>query len=63
MDLVVNMSGHRFPHQTAAPVREWKVEDPIWLSEDRHREVRDQIEGLVQSLILEFRSRRPSWRV
>jgi hypothetical protein len=31
------------------------VEDPISLDLDRHREIRDRIEGLVVGLILELR--------
>ena len=54
-DLVVNMSGWDFPHPDSTPVREWKVDDPIGLSYERHCQVRDQIEGLVQNLIVEFR--------
>lgn len=54
-DLIVNMSGHSLPADLPAPVREWKVEDPICLNVDRHREIRDQIEALVQGLINEFR--------
>jgi arsenate reductase len=58
-DLVVNMSGLPMP-RVLGPIREWKVEDPIWFSEARHREVRDQIEQLVQGLIVELRRRRDS---
>ncbi len=53
-DLIVNMSGRTSPHPSA-PVREWDIEDPIWVSDERHREIRDEIEMLVQKLILEFR--------
>lgn len=53
-DLIVNMSGRLLPN-TGAPVREWHVEDPIWVSAERHREIRDEIEMRVQKLILEFR--------
>lgn len=56
-DLVVNMSGWAFPYRTSAPVRAWKVEDPIWFNDERHREVRNQIEGLVRGLVEEFRAR------
>ncbi|MGA2329824.1 MAG: arsenate reductase ArsC [Bryobacteraceae bacterium] len=54
-DLIVNMSGYPLAPLLPSPVREWKVPDPISLSLDRHREIRDQIEGLVAELILEFR--------
>jgi hypothetical protein len=36
------------------------VDDPIRLSEEQHRAVRDRIESLVQNLILEFRRKRDS---
>ncbi len=53
-DLIVNMSGRPLP-DTSAPVREWKIEDPIWVSRERHCEIRDEIEMRVQKLILELR--------
>ncbi len=56
-DLIVNMSGYPLPAGISAPVRVWKVDDPIWLPPERHRQVRDQIERLVQSLIIELRRR------
>ncbi len=58
-DLVINMSGWDFPHPDSVPVRDWKVDDPIGLSYERNCQIRDQIEGLVQSLILELRLARP----
>ncbi|MGC9970207.1 MAG: arsenate reductase ArsC [Bryobacteraceae bacterium] len=54
-DLIVNMSGYPLPPFLPTPVRDWKVEDPISLDLDRHREIRDRIEGLVVGLILELR--------
>lgn len=57
-DLIVNMSGRRLPGRITAEVREWDVEDPIWVSRERHREIRDQIEGLVVELVGELRRRR-----
>jgi protein-tyrosine-phosphatase len=54
-DLIVNMSGRPLPGGLPASVREWKVEDPICASLERHREIRDQIETLVQGLINELR--------
>jgi arsenate reductase len=53
--LIVNMSGEPLPEPVAAPVRQWDVEDPIWLPEERHREIRDQIETLVRDLLDELR--------
>ncbi len=59
-DLIVNMSGMPMPAGVRSPVRTWNVEDPIWFTEERHREVRDQIEGLVLELIAELRRKRDS---
>lgn len=58
-DLIVNLSGYRLPSGYLAPVRNWDVPDPVALSLDRHREVRDQIEALVKGLIGEFRAGPP----
>ena len=54
-DLIVNMSGLPLGPLMSVPVRDWKVDDPIRLSEAQHRAVRDRIEVLVQNLILELR--------
>jgi protein-tyrosine-phosphatase len=59
-DVIVNMSGMPLPPDVRAPVRQWAVEDPIWFTEERHREVRDQIEALVLELIAELRRKRDS---
>jgi arsenate reductase (thioredoxin) len=56
-DLIVNMSGFPLPAGIPAPIRVWKVDDPIAFPPERHRQVRDQIERLVQSLIIELRRR------
>jgi arsenate reductase len=56
-DLIVNLSGWEFPYPTATPVCSWLVEDPISLSLERHREIRDQIEARVRELIAELRAR------
>ena len=56
-DLIVNMSGLPLPAGIPAPVRMWNIEDPIGASPARHREIRDQIENLVQRLILELRKK------
>lgn len=59
-DLILNMSGMPLPPGIRGPVRQWTVEDPIWFTEERHREVRNQIEGLVMELIAELRQKRDS---
>jgi protein-tyrosine-phosphatase len=58
--LIVNMSGQKLP-AIAVPVEEWKVPDPVGLSEKDFRACADQIEQLVMRLILEFRiGKRPA---
>jgi arsenate reductase len=57
VDLIINMSGHKLPNKTGAPVEDWTVRDPIGESEEIYREVRDQIEQRVMRLILEMRAR------
>jgi arsenate reductase len=58
-DLIVNMSGLALPDGIRAPVVDWQVPDPIGKSENVYARVRDQIETLVMSLILELRRQRP----
>ncbi len=55
-DLVVNMSGEELPRVVKAPVRVWKIEDPIGKSEKVYRRVRDEIEQLVVALAGEVRA-------
>jgi protein-tyrosine-phosphatase len=57
VDLIINMSGHKLPAKTAAPVEDWEVRDPIGQSETIYREVRDEIERRVMALILAIRQR------
>jgi arsenate reductase len=54
-DLVINISGAKLPPGIACPVREWDVEDPVYLKYEDHCGVRDEIERLVMELILELR--------
>jgi arsenate reductase len=54
-DLVVNMSGSELPGTFRCEVRDWDVEDPVFLKYDDHCAVRDEIEKLVMNLILELR--------
>jgi protein-tyrosine-phosphatase len=53
-DVIVNMSGEPLPAPASASVREWDVEDPVCLPVERQREIRDQIEVLVRSLLAEL---------
>lgn len=56
-DLVINMSGFGIPETLtgAAEVRAWDVEDPVSMSYDDHCGIRDEIEKLVMTLVLELR--------
>src|SRR5262249_11410814 len=54
-DLIVNMSGEPVPPELKAPVREWKVYDPVGQKEQVFQETADVIERLVMDLILELR--------
>jgi arsenate reductase (thioredoxin) len=54
-DIIVNMSGRKFPQSGNIDVRHWRVEDPIGKSEEVYIAVRDQIEMQVMHLILELR--------
>ena len=54
-DLIVNMSGTKLPVQLPIEVRDWIIEDPIGRSEEVYITVRDKIEHLVMTLILELR--------
>lgn len=56
LDLVVNISGAvPPPFPKHIEVREWAIRDPYQLAETVYREVRDEIEQKVMSLVLEFR--------
>ena len=54
-DIIVNMSGRKFPTSSTIDIRHWRVEDPIGKEEDVYVAVRDQIEMQVMHLILELR--------
>ena len=54
-DMIVNMSGAELPETVKAPVRVWKIRDPIGTKYDVHCEIRDEIEKLVMDLILDLR--------
>ncbi|MBL8174486.1 MAG: hypothetical protein JNK48_07450 [Bryobacterales bacterium] len=61
-DLVVNLSGRPVPPELRAPVREWKVKDPMGQKEGAYRAAADEIERLVMQLILELRVLRKRWQ-
>ena len=57
--LVVNMSGAALPHTLAGiPSEAWRVRDPVGEVQGVHREVRDEVEGMVMQLILRLRQRK-----
>ena len=57
-DILINMSGRKFPTSDSIDVRHWRVEDPIGKEEEVYIAVRDQIEMLVMHLILAAPTRR-----
>lgn len=62
-DLVVNLSGHPLTaKEVRAPVREWKIKDPMGGKEEAYKDTADQIERLVMGLVLELRQLRTKWQ-
>ena len=55
--LVINMSGYPLPVSVTAEVREWPIQDPIFVNEKKFRAIRDEIEQKVKGLIDETRPR------
>jgi len=55
-DLVINMSGQKMPVPPGTRIEEWKVLDPIGLSEDVFRQVAGEIEQRVMRLVLSLRA-------
>lgn len=60
IDLIINMSGHDVPASASTQVEKWDVRDPIGLSDDVFRQVRDEIEQRVLELVERLRSRKPA---
>lgn len=54
-DLIINMSGAKLPPRIPVEIRDWPVEDPMGRSEEIYVAVRDKVELLVMSLVLELR--------
>lgn len=54
-DIVINMSGFDLPDSVGASIRSWDIPDPVFLKYEEHCEVRDAIERLVMTLIMELR--------
>jgi arsenate reductase len=56
-DLVVNLSGSSVPEDLASRTKilEWEIDDPVFMKYGQHCEIRDQIEKLVMSLIIDLR--------
>jgi len=61
IDLVVNLSGRALRGLPVTRVRDWRVKDPIGEKEQVHKQVRDEIERFVMSLVLELRNLKSSW--
>ena len=55
-ELVINMSGQRMPVPPGTRIEEWKVLDPIGLSEDIFQQVASEIEQRVMRLVLSLRA-------
>ena len=60
IDLIINMSGHDVPASASTQVEKWDVRDPIGLSDEVFRQVRDEIEQRVLELVERLRSRKPA---
>jgi arsenate reductase len=54
-DVIINMSGFQLPHSLIPLSRDWQVDDPIGEDDKTYCRVRDEIERLVMTLILELR--------
>jgi arsenate reductase len=59
-DLIINMCEYGLP-KTSAPVVKTPFPDPVGRAEDERREIRDQIEILVQVMLAQFRQARDEW--
>jgi len=55
-DVVINMSGQKMPAPKGVAFEEWKIRDPIGLSDDVYREVANEIEQRVMRLVLTLRA-------
>ena len=55
-DLVINMTGSFLPKELKGRVIDWEVADPVFMEFAEHCEIRDAIEKLVMTLILELRA-------
>ena len=61
-DLVINMSGQRVPAPQGVLVEDWKVRDPMGLSEEVFREVANDVEQRVMRLVLMLRAKQQQER-
>ena len=59
VDIVINISGYPVPVPSGAALEEWRIQDPIGLSEDVFREVAADIEQRVMRLVLALRANNP----
>lgn len=61
-DLVINISGMPLGVDLRAPVRDWKVKDPMGQKESVYQDTANQMERLMMDLILELRQLRKKWQ-
>ena len=54
-DLVINMSGFELPPMPGVKSVDWDIPDPVLLKFEQHCQVRDEIENMVMTLILDLR--------
>ena len=54
-DLVINMSGIQLPKGLKEKERRWTVADPYGRSDGAYRQVRDELEAMVQELLQQVR--------
>jgi arsenate reductase (thioredoxin) len=57
VDVLINISGQTAPAPKGGVVEEWKIRDPIGLSEEVFREVANEVEQHVMRLVLSLRNR------
>jgi arsenate reductase len=55
-DLTVNMTGFFLPREFKGRIVDWEVADPVFMDYAEHCAIRDAIEELVMTLILELRA-------
>jgi arsenate reductase len=59
-DLIVNLCEYGLP-KTSVPVVKILLPDPVGRPEEERREIRDEIEIIVQTMLAQFRQARDEW--